>query len=129
MILHIPFNFSTPGFGKVGHPSKHTPHSLQLWFTRLALLIKLEKYDICATEAEPFDNLDRHDVFYEFYPELSNGKRGSMASFSFRLLLAELPMYLNESKRALDKLTDLYAICLEVRLLLTVNTLVDTYKI
>ncbi|TMW41020.1 hypothetical protein DOY81_013899, partial [Sarcophaga bullata] len=30
------------GYGRAGQPAKHSPHSLQLWFTRLALLAKLQ---------------------------------------------------------------------------------------
>lgn len=53
------------GFGRAGHPTRHTPHSLQLWFTRLALLIKLGEYDLCKREAEPFGVLERPDMFYD----------------------------------------------------------------
>uniref|UniRef100_A0A8W7Q1U0 Uncharacterized protein n=1 Tax=Anopheles coluzzii TaxID=1518534 RepID=A0A8W7Q1U0_ANOCL len=41
------------GFGHAGHPVKHSPNSLQLWFTRLALLVKLGQYEIARVEAEP----------------------------------------------------------------------------
>lgn len=53
------------GYGRAGQPAKHTPHSLQLWFTRLALLAKLGQYELLQTEAEPFGTLNRPDVYYE----------------------------------------------------------------
>lgn len=53
------------GRGRLGHPSKHSPHSLQLWFTRIALLIKTKAYSIACAEAEPFGHLDKPDIFYQ----------------------------------------------------------------
>lgn len=53
------------GYGRAGQPAKHTPHSLQLWFTRFALLLKLGQYDLCAGEAEPFGQLNRPDVYFQ----------------------------------------------------------------
>ncbi|XP_037938493.1 trafficking protein particle complex subunit 12 [Teleopsis dalmanni] len=98
------------GYGRTGQPAKHSPHSLQLWFTRLALLAKLGEYELLQAEAEPFDQLNRPDVYYEFYPEMHNGKTGSIACFSFRLLLAELPIYLGNPQQAMDRLSELFVI-------------------
>lgn len=53
------------GRGRLGHPSKHSPHSLQLWFTRIALLIKTKAYNVACAEAEPFGHLDKPDIFYQ----------------------------------------------------------------
>lgn len=53
------------GFGRANQPTRHSPHSLQLWFTRFALLIKLGEYDLCKLEAEAFGVLERPDMFYE----------------------------------------------------------------
>ncbi|XP_012265338.2 trafficking protein particle complex subunit 12 [Athalia rosae] len=92
------------GFGKINYPSKHTPHSLQLWFTRLALLAKLKHVEVLENESKPFGNLDKPDMFFTFYPELYGTKPGSMACFAFRLLLAEIPAYCNKPKLALDNL-------------------------
>lgn len=120
------------GQGRTGQPAKHTTHSLQLWFTRFALLVKLGQYDLCHFESEPFGSLTRPDIYFEvnksvnsmeqskkklffqFYPEMYPNRRGSMASFSFRLLLAELPSYLGQPKTAMDKLTELSLISSEV---------------
>uniref|UniRef100_A0A1S4H6V5 Uncharacterized protein n=1 Tax=Anopheles gambiae TaxID=7165 RepID=A0A1S4H6V5_ANOGA len=104
------------GFGHAGHPVKHSPNSLQLWFTRLALLVKLGQYEIARVEAEPFGALTNPDVFYEFYhPDMHADRKGSMAPFSFRLLLAELPVYLGAPRVALDRLTDLLAVVHQIR--------------
>ncbi|EFA06807.1 trafficking protein particle complex subunit 12 [Tribolium castaneum] len=94
------------GRGRAGHPSKHSPHSLQLWFTRIALLVKIKAFAVAQSEAAPFGQLDKPDVFYQFYPEMYGGRPGSIASFSFRLLLSELPMHCGKPK---DSLTKLYS--------------------
>lgn len=98
------------GFGKINLPSKHTPHSLQLWFTRLSLLTKLRQTEILESESKPFGNLDRPDMYFIYYPELYGTRPGSMASFSFRLLLAEVPSYFGKSKQAIDNLYQVLAI-------------------
>lgn len=51
---------------------------------------------------------------FQFYPEMYPNRKGSMASFSFRLLLAELPSYLGQPKLAIDKLTEISLISAEV---------------
>ncbi|KAH8300420.1 hypothetical protein KR018_004566 [Drosophila ironensis] len=103
------------GYGRSGQPAKHSPHSLQLWFTRLALLAKLGEFELLSAEAEPFGQLDSPDVFYDFYPEMYNGKSGSIACFSFRLLLAELPIYMGKPHIALDRLSELHVTSREIR--------------
>ncbi|XP_001664113.2 trafficking protein particle complex subunit 12 [Aedes aegypti] len=104
------------GFGRAGYTVKHSPNSLQLWFTRLALLVKLGQFEIARVEAEPFGSLNKPDVFYEFYhPDMHSDKKGSMASFSFRLLLAELPIYLGSPRVALDRLTEMMAVASQIR--------------
>lgn len=42
-------------------------------------------------------------------------KCGSIACFSFRLLLAEMPIYLGNPHLALDRLSELYVICNEIK--------------
>lgn len=103
------------GYGRSGQPAKHSPHSLQLWFTRLALLAKLGEFELLNAEAEPFGQLTSPDVFYDFYPEMYNGKSGSIACFSFRLLLAELPIYLGKPHVALDRLSELHVTTREIK--------------
>lgn len=60
----------------------------------------------------------KRKLFFQFYPEMYPNRKGSMASFSFRLLLAELPTYLGQPKTAMDKLTELSLISSEVNYLL-----------
>ena len=43
------------------------------------------------------------------------GKKGSIACFSFRLLLAELPIYLGNPQVALDRLSELFVVTNEIR--------------
>ncbi|CRK93971.1 CLUMA_CG007497, isoform A [Clunio marinus] len=88
---------------------KHSTHSLQLWHTRLALLIKINELDIAKQEAEAFGQLSSPDLFYEHQsPQNFKSKYGSMASFSFRLLLAgELPLKLNKPHDALKNLLNI----------------------
>ncbi|XP_053983313.1 trafficking protein particle complex subunit 12 [Hylaeus volcanicus] len=107
------------GYGKINQPSKHTPHSLQLWYTRLALLTKLRQVDVLENESKPFGNLDKPDMYFTFYPELYGTRPGSMASFSFRLLLAEIPLYCKKPKQALDNL---------FKVLATVNQIIANFN-
>lgn len=97
------------GYGKINHPSKHTPHSLQLWYTRLSLLAKLRQIDVLKSESQPFGNCDKPDMYFIFYPELYGTRHGSMASFAFRLLIAEIPSYCGKPKEAMDSLFQLLA--------------------
>ncbi|XP_042893480.1 trafficking protein particle complex subunit 12-like isoform X2 [Penaeus japonicus] len=99
------------GEGRAGHPSKHTAHSIQLWFTRIALLIKLRRFSLAEVECQYFGDLDAPDLYFEFYPELYGGRRGSMVPFGFRLLVAELPQYLGKHTQALDRLNALLKNC------------------
>lgn len=103
------------GYNKVGQVSKSTPHSLGLWFIRLALLLRLGQYDICIREAEAFGRLNLPDMYYEHYPELYPGRKGSLPSFSFRLLLAELPIYRGRLNEAMNNLTELLQICKKIK--------------
>lgn len=44
-----------------------------------------------------------------------NNRKGSMACFSFRLLLAELPICLGSPKMAMDRLCDLETTCTAIK--------------
>ncbi|XP_044744408.1 trafficking protein particle complex subunit 12 [Coccinella septempunctata] len=103
------------GKGRAGHPSKHSSHSLQLWFTRIALLVKTKLFNFAQAEAETFGDLDKPDVFYQFYPEMYGDRPGSIASFSFRLLLAELPMHCGKFLDSLPRLFNLWSIVKQIR--------------
>lgn len=98
------------GFDQKGNSSlKHSVHSLELWHTRLALLIKINELEIARKEAEPFGRLHSPDIFYEHQqPQAFKSKHGCFASFSFRLLLlAELPLKLNRPSEALNNLVSI----------------------
>jgi len=92
------------GKGKAGQLSKHSATSLQIWFTRLGLLVKLKLFNIAETEAEHFGELDKPDLFYQYYPELYQGRRGSLASWSMRLLLAQIPALCGKHIHSLNRL-------------------------
>uniref|UniRef100_A0A673CW49 Trafficking protein particle complex subunit 12 n=1 Tax=Sphaeramia orbicularis TaxID=375764 RepID=A0A673CW49_9TELE len=102
------------GYGKAGQATSHTTDSLQLWFVRLALLTKLNLFQNAELEIEPFGNLDQPDLYYEYYPAVYPGRRGSMVPFSMRLLHAELPQYLAKPQEALDRLHNLKTVCLTI---------------
>uniref|UniRef100_A0A665TX82 Trafficking protein particle complex subunit 12 n=1 Tax=Echeneis naucrates TaxID=173247 RepID=A0A665TX82_ECHNA len=102
------------GYGKAGQPTSHTTDSLQLWFVRLALLTKLNLFQNAEMEFEPFGNLDHPDLYYEYYPTVYPGRRGSMVPFSMRLLHAELPQYLAKPHEAVDRLHNLKIVCLTI---------------
>ncbi|KAF2343589.1 hypothetical protein FHG87_025655 [Trinorchestia longiramus] len=85
-----------------------------MWFTRLALLVKLRRFSLAEVECEQFKLLDAPDLYFEFYPELYGGRKGAMVPFSFRLLVAELPHYLGKHSTALDRLNSLLTTCHQV---------------
>ncbi|CAG9770994.1 unnamed protein product [Ceutorhynchus assimilis] len=97
------------GRGKQGHRTTHSPQSLQIWYIRIALLVKIKSFAVAQAEAQPFSQLEKPDIFYQYYPELYGNRTGSMASFNFRLLLAELPMICGKPKDSLRKLFCIWA--------------------
>uniref|UniRef100_A0ABK0LTJ7 Trafficking protein particle complex subunit 12 n=1 Tax=Rattus norvegicus TaxID=10116 RepID=A0ABK0LTJ7_RAT len=99
------------GYGKSGLPTNHTTDSLQLWFVRLALLVKLGLFQNAEMEFEPFGNLDQPDLYYEYYPHVYPGRRGSMVPFSMRILHAELQQYLGNPQESLDRLHRVKTVC------------------
>ena len=66
----------------------------QLWFTRIALLVKLRRFSLAEVECQYFNDLDAPDLYFEFYPELYGGRKGSMVPFGFRFVLSSLFFYL-----------------------------------
>lgn len=73
-----------PGVGQAG-PRRGPPagdlclHPVQLWFVRLALLVKLGLFQNAELEFEPFGSLDQPDLYYEYYPHVYPGRRGKAA--------------------------------------------------
>ncbi|KAL1258404.1 hypothetical protein QQF64_011648, partial [Cirrhinus molitorella] len=102
------------GYGKSGQPTNHTTDSLQLWFVRLALLVKLNLFQNAELEFEPFGNLDHPNLYYEYYPTVYPGRRGSMVPFSMRVLHAELPQYLQKPQETLDRLHRIKSVCQKI---------------
>ncbi|NWX81465.1 TPC12 protein, partial [Nothoprocta pentlandii] len=102
------------GYGKSGLPTNHTTDSLQLWFVRLALLVKLNLFQNAEMEFEPFGNLDQPDLYYEYHPQVYPGRKGSMVPFSMRILHAELPQYLGNPQESLDRLHSMKIICAKI---------------
>ncbi|KAL3869484.1 hypothetical protein ACJMK2_042161 [Sinanodonta woodiana] len=90
--------------------TQHTPQTIQLWFCRLSLLLKLRMYGVVESELQGFNNLDTPDLYYEFYPQMYPGCHGSMVPFGMRMLNAELPHHLGRSQEALDRLYYMLAI-------------------
>ena len=95
------------GRGKAGQLSKHSPTSLQIWGIRLSLLVKLRQFSTAEAEAAAFGSLETPDLFYQFYPDLHPGRRGSLVPWALRLLLAELPNYNNQQVVAMNRLLKL----------------------
>jgi hypothetical protein len=80
------------------------------------LLLKIGEYEACRIEAEPFEQLNKVDLFQEFKdPQAFMSKKGSIACFSFRILLALLPMYCDKPKAALRNLVKLLDVTKKIR--------------
>jgi hypothetical protein len=82
--------------------------------------VKLRSFSLAEVESEPFGDLDRPDLYFQYYPELYGGRVGSMVPFAFRLLLAELPQYLAKHQEALNRLHALLATVRKVSYVLIV---------
>ena len=46
--------------------------------------MKLRQFSVAEVEAEAFGDLDRPDLYFQFYPDMYGGRRGAMAPFAFR---------------------------------------------
>ena len=68
------------------------------------MLVKLKQFSTAEAEAAAFGDLENPDLYYQYYPELYQDRRGSLVPWSLRLLLAELPMYNSKQVAAMNKL-------------------------
>ncbi|CAG7828460.1 unnamed protein product [Allacma fusca] len=103
------------GPGQIDKYSKHTPHSLQLWYTRIALLVRIREFSHADDEIKAFKDFENPDMYFEYYPELYNhGNKGSLVPFHFRLLAAEIPQYMRKISDTLDKLTHILSIVQQI---------------
>jgi len=88
--------------------TQHCPTSLKVWQVRIALLIKMKQFNTLEDESAAFADLDQVDLYYEYY-EKYGGRQGSMVSFGFRILIAEIPLHLGKPLDAMDRLYALLA--------------------
>jgi len=51
-----------------------------------------------------WDDLDRPDLYMQWYKELYGNKYGTLVPFNLRLILAELPQYIASSNNVYKKL-------------------------
>ena len=70
----------------------------------------MKQFSTVEVEAEAFGDLDRPDLYYEYYPEQYGARQGSMVPFGFRVLLAELPLHVGKPLDAMDRLYNLLAL-------------------
>jgi hypothetical protein len=83
--------------------------------------VKLRSFSLAEVEAEPFGDLDRPDLYFQYYPDMHGSRQGTMVPFSFRLLLAELPQYLNKGREAMTRLHAVLAVVRKVGILAVIN--------
>ncbi|XP_028906054.1 trafficking protein particle complex subunit 12 [Ornithorhynchus anatinus] len=114
MTLHSSDKIKATGNGTRRVGRRRLPWLFQLWFVRLALLVKLGLFQNAEVEFEPFGNLDQPDLYYEYYPHVYPGRRGSMVPFSMRILHAELQQYLGNPQESLDRLHRMKTICNQI---------------
>jgi len=84
--------------------STHTPKLLQIWFVRIALLFKLKSFSNAEAELKAFEDFEKPDLFYEYYPKVYPGMKGSLVPFSLRVIHAELPQHNGRPQETLDRL-------------------------
>lgn len=51
---------------------------LQLWLTRIMLLVKIRQISLAENELAAFGNLDSPDLYFEFYSEAYPGRKGEL---------------------------------------------------
>ncbi|KJE92863.1 hypothetical protein CAOG_03754 [Capsaspora owczarzaki ATCC 30864] len=92
----------------------HTHKTLQMWLCRMIALMKLRRYEKAAAELDTFGDLDRPDLYYDYYPDSYPDMTGSLVPFSLRVIHAQLPHYVGKPQLALDRLYSLNHTCTQV---------------
>eukprot|EP00742_Colponemidia_sp_Colp-10_P008595 GILJ01009319.1.p1 GENE.GILJ01009319.1~~GILJ01009319.1.p1 ORF type:complete len:636 (+),score=98.59 GILJ01009319.1:30-1937(+) len=87
------------------------PERLQLSLYRIMFLMRLKNYQRAEDELRALGSLEAAIYRYENYPAEYPGRTGSMVPFSLRLFHGQLPHYLGDSQKALDRLYSLLAHC------------------
>ncbi|XP_055956191.1 trafficking protein particle complex subunit 12 [Patella vulgata] len=72
--------------------------------------MRLRLYEPLDSEMRAFNSMDSPDLYFEFYPQVYPGRRGSMVSFGLRILHAELPHFMGRHQESLDKLYYILAV-------------------
>merc|ERR1712080_723136 len=86
-----------------------TPQIMQVWYVRIALLVRLRMFSNAEIEINAFNDFESPDLYYQFYPHLYAGREGCIVPFSFRVLHAEIPQYNGKPNVSLDRLFGLLA--------------------
>lgn len=102
------------GLKKQGQPSKHSVQSVQIWFTRLSLLVKIQKFQTAESESSVWWDLDKPDLYYQFYRERYGGKLGTLIPFQMRILVACIPAYLQKYSESLSRLYSVLGIVRQI---------------
>ena len=95
-----------------------TPYSLQIWFVRIACLMKLKLFKEVEIELSQFDSFCKPQYFYEFQESKYPDRKGCMVPFGLRMLNAELPHFLGRSE---ESISNLYMV------LASVDSVLDSY--
>lgn len=77
-------------------------------------------WKIASKEALAWDDLDRPDLYMQWYKDLYGNKYGTLIPFSLRLILAELPQYVNSSTNVYKKLFEVLSGVKKVSILIRV---------
>jgi len=119
--LNLTTSLITELNNKVGQSLENKLDFLQIWQTRIAILMKLKKFREAETEARYFEQFERPCFYRE--TSKSNGENTesddkkivvSIVPFTFRVLLAELDSNCKNHNNALDKLIDIETIISEL---------------
>ena len=107
----------------VGQSLKNKLDFLQIWQTRIAILMKLKKFKEAENEARYFEHFEKPCFYREISKSTENSENTgpehknnliSIVPFTFRVLLAELDSNCKNHNNALDKLTDIETIISEL---------------